>query len=160
MPDPVFLGNPTIAQTRMAVRGKAVFVGDSGVGKTSIIACFLTPGIADVTPTLGAMATPVGVALNVWGTAGQEESQTLSAVVAVVVFDLSSAASLAHLPHWLACIGEHGPDLCQLLIVGNRADAARGVRRGDRGRACAARPPVLRNLRADGRGHRGSWASS
>jgi small GTP-binding protein len=122
----------------MAARAKVVFVGDSGVGKTSLIASFLRQSIDGLTPTVGAMATPVDVrldhgvraALNVWDTAGQEDYKSFipmfvhAAVVAAVVFDLSNAASFAHLPGWLAFLGQHGPDLCQLVVVGNKADVS------------------------------------
>eukprot|EP01065_Artemidia_motanka_P032075 TRINITY_DN3911_c0_g2_i5.p2 TRINITY_DN3911_c0_g2~~TRINITY_DN3911_c0_g2_i5.p2 ORF type:complete len:244 (+),score=78.09 TRINITY_DN3911_c0_g2_i5:96-734(+) len=121
---------------------KVVVVGDSGVGKTSLIRCFATgaePG--QHTATLGSELTEARVSLgcgrhvrlDVWDTAGQERYRAMcaqqyrSAQGCVLVFDLTCEQSFRSLDGWLAAfkdsVGDSPgwADVC-FAVVGNKAD--------------------------------------
>lgn len=115
---------------------KVVFVGDSQVGKTSIINCLIS-GSFDQAPasTIGAsfhkfrVETSHGyVNLNIWDTAGQEKYRSLApmyyrtANAIVLVFDLTSRESFEALNEWVESIeGKILPDATTFL-VGNKLD--------------------------------------
>lgn len=115
---------------------KVIVVGDTAVGKTSIILRFqhdvflpehqATVGASFITKTV---ETPNGPAnLNLWDTAGQERYRSLvpmysrGAAVALIVFDVSEKSSFNELPNWVAAVRQDAPDDCQLFIVGNKLD--------------------------------------
>lgn len=115
------------------VKGKVVFVGDSSVGKTSIIN-YINSISGEPLPTVGANSNTVNieidkklVTLNVWDTAGQENFQCLVPLfarcshVAVVVYDSSNYSSFTNIDKWLNFIREDS-QVPHIIIVGNKAD--------------------------------------
>jgi small GTP-binding protein len=113
----------------MALPGKVILLGDSGVGKTSLVQCYQKAFTDDFSPTIGARSqnlTVDGVVLNIWDTAGQEEYRSLvpvylrGAQVALVVFDLSRPETFDHLADWLLMLDD--VDSCHIIIVGNKSD--------------------------------------
>lgn len=115
---------------------KVVFLGDSGVGKTSIMCRFVQGTFeADSPATVGAaFSTKVvevvekTVKFNIWDTAGQERYRALTkmyyrdASVAIVVLDLSNEQSLASLERWRLDLATHGPRNISLAVAGNKGD--------------------------------------
>jgi small GTP-binding protein len=114
-------------------------VGDSGVGKTALVAR-LRFGSFDVetAPTVGALFAVVrfpeqGGTYHLWDTAGTEKNgsyipQKLKSSDAVVlVFDVTDGASFVSLTSWVTIIREYCPDESRLIIVGNKLDCARVV---------------------------------
>jgi len=115
---------------------KAIVVGDTAVGKTSIILRFHhNVFLADHQATVGGsfitkrVETPSGPAnLNLWDTAGQERYRSLvpiycrGASVALIVFDLSDAHSFDELTGWLNRVKETAAEDCVILVVGNKLD--------------------------------------
>eukprot|EP01013_Petalomonas_cantuscygni_P007712 TRINITY_DN2001_c1_g1_i1.p2 TRINITY_DN2001_c1_g1~~TRINITY_DN2001_c1_g1_i1.p2 ORF type:complete len:219 (-),score=38.32 TRINITY_DN2001_c1_g1_i1:612-1268(-) len=116
---------------------KLVFLGDEGVGKTSIITRF-TYDSFDKThqPTIGIDFISKSVCLDdgsvvrlaLWDTAGQERFRSLirsyirDSSVAVVVYDVSSRQSFINAAQWVADVrAERGPDVL-IALVGNKAD--------------------------------------
>ena len=112
---------------------KVVFVGDAGVGKTSIINAQF--GIADeLKPTIGATMATTSIEthgsivnLTVWDTAGHDTYRSLvpiyvrGAQLAVLVFDRTNETSFQHLDDWLSYIHKETSDvLC--LVVANKSD--------------------------------------
>ena len=113
---------------------KVVFVGDTRVGKTSIIYKYMKRHEQTI-PTIGANSFnfPVHlddgdtVSLSVWDTAGQEEFKCLvpmyarGAAVAVVVFDLSNKETYDGISSWIHSVIEEY-DIPNVIIVGNKND--------------------------------------
>jgi small GTP-binding protein len=121
----------------MAEQIKIVFLGDCGVGKTSIIHAFCGQSSADApSPTVGVENTSrtipgrIGpVQLRLFDTAGQERYRALtplyvkSANVAVMVFDLTDLETLKNLEDsWYPLVSQHAPQDCIRVLVGNKSD--------------------------------------
>ena len=112
---------------------KVVFVGDTRVGKTSIINRYARKNEQTV-PTIGANSISFSVpldtetiTLSVWDTAGQEEFKCLvpmyarGAQVAVVVFDLSNKETYDGLHSWIESVKEDY-EIPNIIVVGNKND--------------------------------------
>jgi small GTP-binding protein len=121
-----------------APRYKVVFVGDSKVGKTSLIRRYLGQDLNTVA-TLGATSTRVEalvdgtpIILNVWDTAGQENLRNLVPVyakgahAAVIVFDLSEPVSYEHVPGWYDYIHQNVGNIVTCLAA-NKSDQQAAV---------------------------------
>jgi len=114
---------------------KLLMIGDSGVGKSSLLLRF-----ADNTFT-GNYITTIGVdfkirtilingervKLQIWDTAGQERFRTITSTYyrgthgVIVVYDVSSGESFANVKRWLHEI-EQNCDVVNKLLVGNKDD--------------------------------------
>ena len=116
---------------------KTVLVGDSGVGKTSIVSRMCENKFPDAPkPTVASNFKDIEISsgtrvlvLNIWDTAGQESYRSLTpiffkdAVISILVYDISKKASLQALPEFYAALQEHAPrSVC--AVVGNKADLA------------------------------------
>ncbi|EAX89832.1 small GTP-binding protein, putative [Trichomonas vaginalis G3] len=115
---------------------KVVTVGDSGVGKTSLVKRFsdgvFTEGAAT---TIGAAYVKVDVVianspicLNIWDTAGQERFQSLiplylrSAQACIIVVDISQKDAVSNLNVLFENFKDILPqDIC-LVLAGNKKD--------------------------------------
>jgi small GTP-binding protein len=115
---------------------KIVLLGNSGVGKTSILTRVeLGRFETRVRPTVGVGAShlrlpnPKGgtVEFAVWDTAGQDQFRTLvpmyfrGAAAAIVTFSLADRKSFDDLDEWVQMLHEFAPD-CEIGLVGNKAD--------------------------------------
>eukprot|EP00981_Chlorochromonas_danica_P000578 scaffold131_cov174-Ochromonas_danica.AAC.15 len=115
---------------------KLVFLGDQGVGKTSIITRFMydtfdknyqaTIGIDFLSKTM--YLEDRTVRLQLWDTAGQERFRSLipsyirDSSVAVVVFDITNRASFLNTTKWIEDVrNERGNDVI-IILVGNKTD--------------------------------------
>ena len=115
---------------------KVVTVGESGVGKTSIVRRFAEGVFEENMPsTIGAAYVKVSVnvdntsvLLNVWDTAGQERFQSLiplylrSANACLVVTDISSGSYLQQLENITQNLKAIMPENVNLIVVGNKRD--------------------------------------
>jgi small GTP-binding protein len=125
---------------------KVVVVGTSGVGKSSIIRRLVQNDFREGgAPTCGAdfhtyscAAGADTVRLQIWDTAGQERFRAISrsyfrnAVGAILVYDITSAASFDEVADWLAELHALALPNAHVLLVGNKSDleAARQVGQG------------------------------
>lgn len=116
---------------------KLVFLGDQGVGKTSIISYFTKGALdsSDYQATVGIdfMSKTMyledrAVRLQLWDTAGQERFRTLipsyirDCDVAVIVYDITSRASFLNTHQWIQDVKEErGKDVI-IAVVGNKID--------------------------------------
>jgi small GTP-binding protein len=114
---------------------KAVFLGDGAVGKTAIIQRLSTGSFQfNMLPTVGGSFTPVQiktphgvVEFQVWDTAGQEKFRDLvplyfrNAVIALVVYDITTKSSFENVDEWLSTLRAVSPD-CIVAVIGNKSD--------------------------------------
>uniref|UniRef100_T1JP21 Ras-related protein Rab-35 n=1 Tax=Strigamia maritima TaxID=126957 RepID=T1JP21_STRMM len=114
---------------------KLLIIGDSGVGKSSLLLRF-----ADNTFT-GNYITTIGVdfkirtievdgervKLQIWDTAGQERFRTITSTYyrgthgVIVVYDVTSGESFANVKRWLHEI-EQNCEVVNRILVGNKSD--------------------------------------
>jgi small GTP-binding protein len=115
---------------------KVITVGDTAVGKTSIIMRFQhdvflpehqnSIGGSFITKRMETQAGPVN--LNIWDTAGQERYRSLvpmysrGAAVALIVFDLGAVDSFTEVPNWVDRVRAAAIQTCEVIIVGNKLD--------------------------------------
>lgn len=114
---------------------KVVFVGDTAVGKTSIIMRFHQNMFMENTSgTIGSafiskeIETKKGlVCMNIWDTAGQERYRSLvpmyarGAAVVILVFDVSDRESFEQLGEWTRVVKEEVPS-AKMILCGNKCD--------------------------------------
>ncbi|GAB5034081.1 ras-related protein rab-5c-like [Nannochloropsis oceanica] len=126
---------------------KLVLLGDSGVGKSSLVLRFVTQSFKPYSEsTIGASFMSKVVELDgqtvkvqIWDTAGQEKYHSLApmyyrgAAAAVVVYDLTRAESFATLQRWVSELRERNPKDMEIMIAGNKNDleSERQVARSD-----------------------------
>jgi small GTP-binding protein len=115
---------------------KIVIVGDSSVGKSSIVQRLVQDTFSeDGTTTCGAdfytYACPVNndtVKLQIWDTAGQERFRSISksyfrnAVGAILVYDITNVTSFDQSAEWLHDLQTLAAPNAYVLLVGNKAD--------------------------------------
>ena len=117
---------------------KVIFVGHSGVGKTSIIHRKQSNNFNIYQEaTIGAAYSTMNIEIDnetkvkfgVWDTAGQERYDSLTPLyfrgcrVAVVVFDLSSKDSFEKASYWMKKIEEEYKDYLEgYVLVGSKCD--------------------------------------
>lgn len=114
---------------------KVVFVGESTVGKTSIINIANTNEFSDTTPTIGAyflvntyMINNCQVKLNLWDTAGQERYRSLTPIyfremdAGVLIYAIDNIESFNSIPKWYDSILSEQNHKPPLYLVGNKAD--------------------------------------
>lgn len=94
---------------------KVVIIGDSFVGKTSIINCLITGSLIDTKPTIGSQHHKYtfinkenrDINLDLWDTAGQERFRNITASYyrgaagIVIVYDVTDPDSFNNLNTWL-----------------------------------------------------------
>lgn len=115
---------------------KVVLIGDSGVGKSNILARFTrdefnlesksTIGVEFATksvPTDGKV-----IKAQIWDTAGQERYRAITsayyrgAVGALLVYDLSKRQTYENVERWLKELRDHADEHIVVMLVGNKAD--------------------------------------
>lgn len=125
---------------------KVVLIGDSGVGKSSLMLRFTADTFdEDISATIGidfkSKRVPVSgggiVQLQLWDTAGQERFRTLTssyyrgANAVLLVFDVNAPHSFEHLQRWLdeveVSCGGSGLQNVAMMLIGNKVDEVGGL---------------------------------
>lgn len=111
---------------------KVVFIGDSGVGKTSLIKSFLGEDISKISTTIGVdffVISKEDYKLTIWDFAGQEWFREIiinflkSAAIVIMVFDLSRPKTLVNLINeWANYVKEICHEETVVIVVGNKSD--------------------------------------
>lgn len=117
---------------------KLLLIGDSGVGKTSILfkfsedtfspAFISTIGIDFKIRTIEVDGKKIK--LQVWDTAGQERFRTITtayyrgAMGIMLVYDVSNTRSFENISNWIRNIEMHATQDVELMILGNKCDIA------------------------------------
>lgn len=131
---------------------KLLLIGDSGVGKTSLLFRFsddaYTPtfistiGIDFKIKTIELKGKKIK--LQIWDTAGQERFHTITtsyyrgAMGIMLVYDITNAKSFDNIQKWLRNIDEHANEDVVKMIVGNKCDMEdRRIIAKERGEAIA-----------------------
>lgn len=118
-----------------ATERKVIVLGDSGVGKTALIARFITGKFLDAyEPTKGAVPRKKAitvdgkaVSLVIWDIAGHmlsiHPAHVSDAHGAILVCDLSRQVSTDAMLHWHNIVKEKAGDI-PVLVAGNKSDIA------------------------------------
>ncbi len=127
---------PISSQTDPARRVKILMLGDSGVGKSSLILRWTLDTFSpSLTSTVGVnfkskKVTVRGeaVQVQVWDTAGQEQFHKITtsyykgAQGIMLVYDVTDQKSLDNVAYWIKNIKSHASDSVQVALVGNKCD--------------------------------------
>ena len=118
----------------MQCKNKIVLMGDSGVGKTSIVRRWLTNSFGgDQAPTIGSAFLKTTFeyrgqeqVVQVWDTAGEERFRAMApiyaqgAFAAVIVYDRSSRISFKNIDEWVSQL-QCNYDI-PILLCGNKSE--------------------------------------
>ncbi|XP_066247892.1 ras-related protein Rab-37-like [Euwallacea similis] len=125
---------------------KTILLGDSGVGKTSLLVKFDTgrfePSKFSATVGIGFTTKQVQVddtkvKLQIWDTAGQERFRCVThayyrdAHALLLLYDVTNKKSYDNIRAWLGEIREYAQDDVVIMLIGNKADCGsdRAIRR-------------------------------
>ncbi|XP_032900278.1 ras-related protein Rab-37-like isoform X1 [Amblyraja radiata] len=116
---------------------KTILVGDSGVGKTSLLVQFdqgkFIPGSFSATVGIGftnkvVVVDGVKVKLQIWDTAGQERFRSVThayyrdAQALLLLYDITSKSSFDNITAWLTEVHEYAQQDVVIMLLGNKAD--------------------------------------
>ncbi|XP_072291472.1 EF-hand calcium-binding domain-containing protein 4B [Eucyclogobius newberryi] len=115
---------------------KIIIVGNSSVGKTSLLKrfcddCFHPGTSATVGIDYSVKTITVDnsqIALQMWDTAGQERYRSITkqffrkADGVIVMFDITDASSFTAVRHWLTSINEAAGEDIAVILLGNKTD--------------------------------------
>ncbi|GAA5930921.1 Rab family GTPase [Sporobolomyces koalae] len=127
---------------------KLVLLGESAVGKSSLVLQFVkgqfddyresTIGAAFLTQTVQRNKDNNFIKFELWDTAGQERYKSLapmyyrSSHAAVVVYDITSSASLEKARSWIAELHRQADPSILIYLAGNKLDLAQEQRQVSR----------------------------
>ena len=118
------------------IHHKVVFLGETSVGKSSIVSRFTRDEFFEFQePTIGAAFQTKSIHLDnctikmeFWDTAGQERYRSLApmyyrgATVAFVVYDVTNPDTLNNALYWIKQVKNKGEPKCIIVLVGNKID--------------------------------------
>ena len=118
------------------LRCKAIIVGDSGVGKTSIISRYLRKYNSNEKPTIGASFTnkleiinDKRIVFEIWDTAGQERFRSINTIfyqdasICILAYDITSQKSFQNLKdYWYKAVLDQASGDIIFHVVGNKID--------------------------------------
>lgn len=128
--------NTIISGLKEEINLKFVVIGDSGVGKSTLLVRFTKNAfLGDIKSTIGidllsyeTKIEDVHTFVQFWDTAGQEKFRGMvstyykSCHAVILVYDITNKASFLHLDQWIAEIRTYADNDVQLLLIGNKTD--------------------------------------
>jgi small GTP-binding protein len=116
-------------------RVRAVFCGETQVGKSSIIQCFSKKSFSEIGPTVaGAFHSAIvssdgtSVSFELWDTAGSERYHSVipnffkNASAVVIVYDITKQDTFERLTWWIEFARNNSPPDALIFLVGNKID--------------------------------------
>jgi len=118
---------------------KIILIGDTNVGKTSIISKYLSgvfPLQTNPIPTIAAeFATKIiqikeggYIKAQIWDTAGQERYKSITyhhyrkSAGGLIVYDITKRSSFENIPNWLSDLRKLADKDCIIALIGNKLD--------------------------------------
>ena len=123
-----------VRMARLAYMHKVVLIGDSAVGKTSIVGQYVYGSCSwEHRPTVGidflskdCVVDDLNVRFQIWDTAGQERFHALipsyirNSTVAFLIFDLTSRVTFENLQKWHQAVTNVASP--GMIVIGNKVD--------------------------------------
>ncbi|KAJ9181514.1 hypothetical protein P3X46_009637 [Hevea brasiliensis] len=131
------MGTPSDQSIKYDYSFKIVMIGDSGVGKSTLLLSFITGAVTDLPNTIGVdmkmKHIKVGgknLKLTIWDTAGQERYRTLTSTYyrdahgIILVYDVTQRQTFTNLANlWAKEVELYSTNKdCVKLLVGNKVD--------------------------------------
>ena len=118
------------------VRCKTLIIGNSGVGKTSIISRYINKFSPNIKSTIGASFTNKNVTIDgkkiifeIWDTAGEERFRSINSIfyqdayIYVLVYDITNVKSFQDIKDfWYNSVVENSTENIIFHVVGNKID--------------------------------------
>ena len=115
---------------------KILLIGNSGVGKSSLLLRFADDTFTDnFMPTIGVdfkirtlEVDGRTIKLQIWDTAGQERFKTITSSYykgahgIIVVYDITDKESFKNIDNWMNEVEKHASDNVSRILVGNKCD--------------------------------------
>ena len=117
-------------------KGKVIFIGDAGVGKTALLHRIIDDQFYEnFGPTISSGHYNLTATDNIgetkeiqlWDTSGQERYQAITKIffrkanTAVICFDTTEKKTITNISTWVNLLHEEAPD-CKIIFVGTKAD--------------------------------------
>ncbi|CAI5966262.1 unnamed protein product [Closterium sp. NIES-64] len=123
-------------KSKLAAAVKILLIGDSAVGKSSLILRFSEDNFrSDLTSTIGVdflirtmEIDGEPVKMSIWDTAGQEKFRTITEAYyrnahgIILLYDITDPKSFNNVRGWIKSIEEHSTRGVRVVLVGNKAD--------------------------------------
>jgi small GTP-binding protein len=122
-------------------RFKAVFIGDSGVGKSCLYSRLDSGTYVDIrSPTVGGSFAAIRVTgtdgqdytIGLWDTAGQERYKTVIPMyfervdLILAVFAVNDRSSFDHMSDWISMARGRAYETARVFVIGNKSDVTEG----------------------------------
>lgn len=115
---------------------KTIIVGDSGVGKTTLLYKYLYGEyISQYSSTIGVnyvskkmiISDDIKIKLQIWDTAGQERFRSIirsyfrNAAGCIITYDVTNFTSFENCPYWITKVTNENPNV-KILLLGTKND--------------------------------------
>lgn len=121
---------------KKSVTLKFLIVGDSGVGKTSLLMRYSENKFhTDFLSTIGVdfkvkkIETDThNIVLNIWDTAGQERFRNITktfykgAHAVILVYSIIDTKSFQHIASWIHQVKDNGSEMAKMMLVASKCD--------------------------------------
>ena len=124
-------------QNQEPIHCKVILVGDSGVGKTSIMGRYIREYNPSEKATIGASFKSTlekvegkdNIQFEIWDTAGQERYRSVNSIfyqdayICLMVYDITKKETFENLKnYWYNAVKEHGSEGIIFHVAGNKVD--------------------------------------